>query len=244
MLNCIKNKWLKYKIDNASLLIQDDVEHPFQFTTSFMKKHPEYEDEDDVEDLIKEYKAFMYLAATSGEECTPSKAVDEIWHHHILHTKDYLDHWCKDIIGKVIHHNPEKLGDTKDYATQFANTNKNLGILKKSVIIKKKTPSHLSSKSSDLEDVLVTNTENLGDIANMLILNTILDNNSHESTPHHDSSPASDSSSSHSSHSSCSSSPSSCSSSSGSSCSSSPSSCSSSSGSSCSSSSCGGGGGD
>lgn len=226
MLKYIKNAWLKHKINNASLLKHDDSEHPFQFITSFMKKHPEYDDEDDVEVLIKEYKDFMYLAATSEDECTPSKAVDDIWHHHILHTKDYLEHWCGNVIGKVIHHNPEKPGDTKNYNIQFENTNKKLAEVRKP----KKVRSQKLSSDSKIETITydpVVPTDNSENDAllNTLLIHSVLD------TPSNDNSHSSESSHS------------SCSSSSSSSCSSSSSSCSSSS-SSCSSSSCGGGGGD
>jgi uncharacterized membrane protein YgcG len=210
MLKYIKTAWLKHKIDRVNLLLSD--ENDYNFKLSFRKKHPEHTGI--LSSLIEDYKNFMFLAASSDEECTPSKAVDDIWHHHILHTKDYFDHWCKNVIGKTIHHNPEKPEDNKDYSKQFKETNKKLGAIKNNNL----------SKNSDLSD---TPLDTFTDV-NMLLIDSLLDAKSHS---HDNSENADNSGSSSSSYDSGSSS-------------SSFSSCSSSSSSSCSSSSCGGGGGD
>ena len=55
---------------------------------------------------IEEYRKFLWIAATSGQEVTPSKVVDEVWHLHILHTRSYFDDLCCDALGRVLHHNP------------------------------------------------------------------------------------------------------------------------------------------
>lgn len=55
---------------------------------------------------IEEYRRFLWIAATSGQEVTPSKVVDQIWHLHILHTRSYYDDLCRDMLGYVLHHNP------------------------------------------------------------------------------------------------------------------------------------------
>ena len=55
---------------------------------------------------IAEYRKFLWIAATSGREVTPSKVVDEVWHLHILHTQSYFNDLCRDTLGCVLHHNP------------------------------------------------------------------------------------------------------------------------------------------
>lgn len=89
-----------------------------------MKKHPEWT-ETYVRSLIKEYKVFLHLAANSESECVPTKHVDEIWHEHILFTKDYFEVWPK-YLGKLVHHNPEKIDDEKDYSSMFEKTQKTI----------------------------------------------------------------------------------------------------------------------
>lgn len=52
---------------------------------------------------LSEYRRFAFLALISDSEITPSEAIDEVWHLHILHTQDYsqfgaacqhfLHHW-------------------------------------------------------------------------------------------------------------------------------------------------------
>lgn len=217
MIQYIKNAWLKHKIDNARLLENDSNRGDLFFIISFQNKHPEYSVAK-IEMLVEEYKDFMFLAATSDEECTPSKEVDEIWHHHILHTKDYFDHWCGNVIGKVIHHNPEMPNDTKDYQRQFEKTNKKLA----EVVKPKKVKYTQKQETVKHNNSILTNNNSGNDLLDVMVIHSAFDDN----TPCNDHSHSSESS-----HSSCSSSSSSCSSSS----------CSSSS---CSSSSCGGGGGD
>lgn len=39
------------------------------------------------------------------ETCSPSAALDEMWHHFILHTRAYAD-YCLKFLGRFVHHNP------------------------------------------------------------------------------------------------------------------------------------------
>jgi len=215
MIKYLKNQWMWFKIDNAPIL-GDDKGNAF-FIKRVQKANPEWSTVK-INLLIEEYKQFMYLAGTSDEDCTPSQDVDKVWHEHILFTKDYYD-YCNNIIGKIIHHKPERENDdSKKYEKAFEKTN-----AKKKAAFKPAP----SPKPSVVSPSIVQPADT--SLTDMLLMQTILNNNdtppvSHE--PCHDSSPSHASCSSHSesSHSSCSSS-----------------SCSSSS---CSSSSCGGGGGD
>jgi len=61
---------------------------------------------------IEEYKRFMFLAVVSNNPVTPSIEVDEVWHLHMLYTKDYQE-FCT-ILGKFIHHGPGRGGKEDD----------------------------------------------------------------------------------------------------------------------------------
>lgn len=190
MIKYLKNQWMWFKIDNAPIL-GDDKGNAF-FIERIQKANPEWSTVK-INNLIEEYKQFMYLAGTSDEDCTPSQDVDKVWHEHILFTRDYYD-YCNRIIGKIIHHKPERGGDPKKYDEAFKNTN-----AKKKAVFKptpSPKPSVISHPSVQPVDTSLTD---------MLLLHTIL-NVSHE--PCHEPSPSHASCSSHSesSHSSCSSS--------------------------------------
>lgn len=53
------------------------------------------------------YKNFLCLKKKYGDQfqLPPSYEVDEAWHAHILHTKDYHE-FCQDIFGGYLHHHP------------------------------------------------------------------------------------------------------------------------------------------
>ncbi|MFL2939116.1 MAG: glycine-rich domain-containing protein, partial [Opitutales bacterium] len=40
-------------------------------------------------EAIEEYKRFMYLLCRCEHTVTPSRDVDQVWHLHLLYTKDY-----------------------------------------------------------------------------------------------------------------------------------------------------------
>lgn len=70
---------------------------------------------------IEEYKKFMYLASIHTK-VTPSVQVDEVWHLHMLYTRDYRD-FCQNL-GKFIEHGPTKGGKQEDdrYLEQYNKT--------------------------------------------------------------------------------------------------------------------------
>jgi hypothetical protein len=64
------------------------------------KKFPDM----DVDLAIKEYRFWMYLLACVSERLfAPNPDMDQVWHAHILHTRDYI-HFCNEIKGQYIHH--------------------------------------------------------------------------------------------------------------------------------------------
>lgn len=80
---------------------------------------------------ILEYKRFLYLCATGGGRCVPTKAVDAVWHLHLTHTRDYWNRFVPQVLdGQAIHHTPGAVpghaGDFKEtlrrYAEEFGET--------------------------------------------------------------------------------------------------------------------------
>lgn len=62
--------------------------------------------QEQIKELCDEYKKFLYLAKMNPEtSLVPGKLVDEVWHDHILHTKQYQAD-CKRILGRYMHHIP------------------------------------------------------------------------------------------------------------------------------------------
>src|SRR5881394_4443252 len=63
---------------------------------------------------IEEYKRFVYLAIVSPEPVTPSQAVDQVWHLHLVYTRSYWDELCGKILGRPLHHGPTEGGAKED----------------------------------------------------------------------------------------------------------------------------------
>lgn len=61
----------------------------------------------------KQYRDFIFLRKKYGHqyELPPSVEMDEVWHAHVLHTKDYFT-FCDTIFGEYLHHNPHLEGGT------------------------------------------------------------------------------------------------------------------------------------
>jgi uncharacterized protein (TIGR04222 family) len=59
---------------------------------------------------IAEYRRFVYLAVSAGHAVTPSDEVDQVWHLHLLYTREYWEHFCPKVLGCALHHGPTKGG--------------------------------------------------------------------------------------------------------------------------------------
>lgn len=53
--------------------------------------------------VIEEYKKFVYLSRI--QNVAPSYEIDQVWHTHLLFTKDYKK-MCDEVLGVILHHNP------------------------------------------------------------------------------------------------------------------------------------------
>ncbi|AJP73007.1 glycine-rich domain-containing protein [Sphingomonas hengshuiensis] len=72
----------------------------------------------------REYRRFLFLAATASHPVTPSDAVDQAWHLHLAYTRSYWDDLCGAVLGRALHHGPTAGGRDEDrrYRTQYAAT--------------------------------------------------------------------------------------------------------------------------
>lgn len=73
---------------------------------------------------IGEYRRFVYMAATSPTQVTPSDIVDQVWHLHLTYTRSYWDDMCGGVLGWPLHHGPTKGGTAEDgkYRSQYDRT--------------------------------------------------------------------------------------------------------------------------
>lgn len=74
--------------------------------------------------VVLEYRKFAFLAVAAGHPVTPSDAVDQAWHLHLTHTRSYWDRFCKEALGRPLHHEPTR-GGTKErakFAAQYDQT--------------------------------------------------------------------------------------------------------------------------
>lgn len=70
--------------------------------------------------VIEEYKKFIYLGLFT--EVSPSYEIDQVWHLHILYTKDYHN-MCKKLNINFFHHNPtDKTNITLPVKDNYKNT--------------------------------------------------------------------------------------------------------------------------
>jgi uncharacterized protein (TIGR04222 family) len=60
--------------------------------------------------VLLEYRRFLFLAARAGHPVTPSDAVDQAWHLHLIYSDDYWNTWCQQVLGFPFHHGPTRGG--------------------------------------------------------------------------------------------------------------------------------------
>lgn len=74
--------------------------------------------------VAAEYRRFLYLAATSARDATPSRAVDKAWHLHLTYSRHYWDEMCGSMLGQALHHRPGTGGavESEHYRRQYEDT--------------------------------------------------------------------------------------------------------------------------
>jgi hypothetical protein len=68
-------------------------------------------------EVIQEYRKFLFLAVKFN--VAPSWEIDQVWHLHLLYTKEYWNIWCDEVLEKKIHHNPNPKGYSKGVDEYF-----------------------------------------------------------------------------------------------------------------------------
>ena len=73
------------------------------------------------------YKRFLWLLIKYPEaKLVPTRDMDEVWHNHILYTKNYTQD-CLSLFGRYIHHVPSDPDDSQEMSSvlaQFEETKK------------------------------------------------------------------------------------------------------------------------
>ncbi|MBS1563736.1 MAG: hypothetical protein JST39_05070, partial [Bacteroidetes bacterium] len=89
--------------ENAVIKFSDKLAEKQRWSPDFTKR------------VIEEYRRFIFLCCISGKGASPSQAVDEGWHLHLTYTRSYWMDFCRNTLGKDIHHHPSSGGDTEDH---------------------------------------------------------------------------------------------------------------------------------
>ncbi len=114
--------------EQESALWQRLIVHPFEngdaldFTARLMREQGWTRDF--ARRAIDEYRRFCFLSAVSPHALTPSEAVDEVWHLHLIYTQDYWETFCPHILGRPFHHAPTRGGRREQarFHMQYADT--------------------------------------------------------------------------------------------------------------------------
>ncbi|MEI6234992.1 MAG: TIGR04222 domain-containing membrane protein, partial [Planctomycetota bacterium] len=74
--------------------------------------------------VVAEYRRFTFLAMVAGHAVSPSEAVDEVWHLHLLYSRSYWEEFCPTVLGRKFHHEPSKGGsdDMTKHVDWYAKT--------------------------------------------------------------------------------------------------------------------------
>lgn len=77
-------------------------------------------------EAAEQYRRFLYLKKkyANHHKFPPSYDIDEVWHAHVLHTKDYID-CCHQLYGCYLHHTPhmaQEASSIEELEKMFATT--------------------------------------------------------------------------------------------------------------------------
>jgi hypothetical protein len=73
--------------------------------------------------VLKEYRRFLFLIARGAGALSPSHAVDQAWHLHMLHSRNYWDDFCGAVLGRELHHDPfDGAAEHGRFLTQYQRT--------------------------------------------------------------------------------------------------------------------------
>jgi hypothetical protein len=103
---------------------QHDLEPdtPLNFTRRLARDHGW--SLEDARAAVDAYRRFCFLAVVSLRPVTPSEIVDEVWHQHLIYSRDYWTVWCGEILQAPLHHDPTPGGPEMQmtHRRQYAET--------------------------------------------------------------------------------------------------------------------------
>jgi hypothetical protein len=99
-----------------------EPETPLNFTRRLARDHGWRLE--DARAAVAAYRRFCFLAVVSPTPMTPSEIVDEVWHQHLVYSRDYWDVWCGEALRADLHHDPTPGGPEAQalYRRQYAET--------------------------------------------------------------------------------------------------------------------------
>jgi hypothetical protein len=102
-----------------------------RFVPKLLKKEPEsFPNAPIAWAAIVEYKRFLALKQKfPSEDFAPSPLIDEVWHMHILDTKQYMRD-CNLILGEYMHHAPSFDPDEEEQGEMIDRYHKTLALYK------------------------------------------------------------------------------------------------------------------
>jgi len=74
--------------------------------------------------VVRKNRAGHFLTMISPTPVTPSEVVDEVWHQHLIYSRDYWTIWCGERLQAPLHHDPTPGGPEAQmiYRRQYAET--------------------------------------------------------------------------------------------------------------------------
>jgi hypothetical protein len=98
--------WTPARQDLWRRIAQHDFEPdtPLNFTRRLARDHGW--SLDDARAAVEAYRRFCFLAIVSPAPVTPSDVVDEVWHQHLIYSRDYWTIWCGERLRAPLHHDP------------------------------------------------------------------------------------------------------------------------------------------
>lgn len=100
----------------------DDPASPLPFTRRLARENRWTLDH--ARRVVEEYKRFALLAVVAGHPVTPSDAVDQAWHLHLVYTRSYWDEFSGEVLRTPLHHGPTRGGaaESAKYHDWYAKT--------------------------------------------------------------------------------------------------------------------------
>ncbi len=103
--------------------------HPFEATaqgTDFTRRlaHEQGWSVEHARRAVEEYRRYCFLSCASATPLTPSETVDQVWHLHLIHSRDYWERFCGEVLARPLHHAPTRGGATEvaRHREQYAHT--------------------------------------------------------------------------------------------------------------------------